>query len=81
MKHDLSAFSRARTMMAAISAMIAQGLKGIDLQQGIGALGPYESRGKGGKSPHRRVGTKAYARAALKRQNQRRNRAACKGGR
>lgn len=38
-------------MMAAIGALIAQGLKGFELQQGIGALGQYKSRGKGRGKP------------------------------
>jgi hypothetical protein len=46
MKND-NAFARARAMFAAISALITDGLKGLALQQGIKALGPYESRGKG----------------------------------
>ena len=43
-------------------------------------LGTYESRGKGGKRPHSKGnGSVAVRRAALKRRNQHRHRAACRG--
>lgn len=47
MSFNTGSFARARAMMAAISALLAQGLKGFELQQQINALGPYRSRGKG----------------------------------
>lgn len=50
-------------------------------REALAKIGPYESRGKGGKSPSRHVGTKAHKRAATKARNVRRHRAACKGGR
>lgn len=55
-------------MMAAIAAAMA--MPTSQQQAQLAAIGPYESRGKGGKRPHRSVGTKAFQRAALKRRNQ-----------
>jgi hypothetical protein len=46
MKND-NAFARSRAMFAAISALIAQGLKGFELQQQVNVMRPYKSRGKG----------------------------------
>jgi hypothetical protein len=60
-------FDRARLMMAAIAAaMSANPTPGLAQKAALDAIGPYESRGKGGKRPHRSVGTKAYRRAAIK---------------
>lgn len=74
-----SPFSRASAMFSAIAAAmaLAPSMQKVALSQ----IGPYESRGKGGKAPSRRVGTKACQRAARKARNVRRHRAACKGGR
>ncbi len=54
-------------MAAMISA--AMTLPAGAQQSTLASIGPYESRGKGGKRPHRSVGTKAFQRAALKRRN------------
>lgn len=69
-----SPFSRARSMMSAISAILSMGLGAMATQASISNLGAYESRGKGGKRPHRSTGTAAARRAASKRQNVMRNR-------
>lgn len=70
--HRSQPFARARAMFALVSAaMMANPIPGVGQQMALNAIGPYESRGKGGKHPHRRVGTKAFQRAALKRRNQR----------
>lgn len=61
-------FSRAISAMAAIAAA-AMSLPNGQQQAQLAAIGPYESRGKGGKRPHRSVGTKVFQRAALKRRN------------
>lgn len=58
-------FHRALAMMAAIAG--AMTLDTLAQRKRLAALGPYESRGKGGKRPHRSVGTKAFQRAAAKR--------------
>jgi len=76
---NTGAFARARSMMAAIGALMAQGLHGLKLQQGISSLGEYKSRGKGGKRPHRSCGTAAHKRHAQKLRNRARNRRACRG--
>lgn len=60
-------FARARAMMAAIAAAMA--LAPLVQQEALAAIGPYKSRGKGGKSPRRSVGTKAFQRAATKHRN------------
>jgi hypothetical protein len=76
---NTGAFTRAPSMMAAIGALLAQGLRGFELQQGISSIGAYKSRGKGGKRPHRSIGTAAHQRHARKLRNQARNRRACRG--
>lgn len=76
---NTGAFARARSMMAAIGALVAQGLRGFELQHGIASMGPYKSRGKGGKRPHRSCGTAAHKRHAQKLRNRARNRRACRG--
>lgn len=69
-------FSRSRAMFAAISAMLAQGMSMPTIS---GEIGPYKSRGKGGKSPHSRGnGSARVQRAAIKATNRRRHRAACR---
>ena len=63
-------FSRAMVMAAAVSAILSRAQGNYSAQQaGLVTLGPYESRGKGGKRPHRSVGTKAHQRLAAKRRN------------
>jgi hypothetical protein len=81
MSMNTNAFARARAMAAAISAMMAAGMSGFELKQGIFGLGPYVSRGKGGKVARRPTGIAAARRAALKKRNRAKHRAACKGGR
>lgn len=62
------AFARAVAMMALVAKAMALSLG--QRQGALAEIGPYVSRGKGGKRPFRRVGTKANQRAALKRRNQ-----------
>lgn len=65
-------FRRAIAMMAALSAAMTLP---VHLQQGaVAGIGNYTSRGKGGKRPHRSVGTKAFQRAASKLRNQKKAR-------
>lgn len=71
---QVNPFRRAHEFFSALAAIAM--LSAGEQQAKLLALGAYESHGKGGKQPHRRVGTKAHARAALKARNQRRNRAA-----
>jgi len=67
-------FKAVRAMMAAIGAvMAAHPMPGPSQQMAFNAIGPYESRGKGGKRPHRQTGTKAFQRAAAKRRNKARS--------
>lgn len=67
-------FARAMAMMAAITDIMAMA---PSVQKSmLSQIGPYESRGKGGKRAHRSIGTKANARAAAKSRNVRRARAA-----
>jgi hypothetical protein len=74
-----NAFARARSMMSLIAAAFSMP---VHMQQAaLAQITPYKSRGKGGKHPHRRVGTKAHARSAAKSRNQRRHRVACKHAR
>lgn len=69
------AFHRALAMVAAVAAVIARTGTNYAAQRAqLDALGPYQSRGKGGKHPHRSVGTKAHQRAAKKARSVRRNR-------
>ena len=70
------AFSRAKSMMSAIAAVLAAGFNTAEQRAKLVALGQYESHGKGGKHPHRSVGTAAHKRAALKARNVARNRRA-----
>lgn len=72
-----TAFARASQMMALVS--VAMLLPAMQQQAALARIGPYESRGKGGKQPGRHVGTKAHARVARKARNVRRHRAACRG--
>jgi hypothetical protein len=58
MRNSNAPFARTLAMVAALAAAAA-----------LAEIGPYESRGKGGKRPHRSVGTKAFLRAAAKRRN------------
>jgi hypothetical protein len=74
-----SPFSRANAMFAAIAAAMA--LPAFAQRGALASVGSYESRGKGGKTPSRKAGTKANGRAALKARNVRRHRAACKRSR
>lgn len=61
-------FAAAIAMFSAIAA--AQSLPaGHQRQSAMNDIGPYESRGKGGKRPHRSTGTKAFQRMAAKRRN------------
>lgn len=70
-----SPFARARSMFAAIAAVMAAfPVPGGTQAAALNGLGPYESRGKGGKRPRRSVGTKAHQRAALKARNRQRSR-------
>lgn len=63
-------FARAIAMMGLIAAAVrAYPFPGVAQQQALAGIGPYVSRGKGGKRPHRSVGTKAFQRAALKKRN------------
>lgn len=74
------AFHRAITMMAAVSAIMQIHAADFAGQQAaLGALGPYTSRGKGGKRAHRPTGIAAVRRAAGKRRNVQRNRRAHHG--
>lgn len=66
MRH--SPFARAISMFSAVAAAMALPV-GVQRQQAMAAIGPYEPRGKGGKSPRRSVGTKAFQRQAAKRRN------------
>lgn len=75
--HKPQPFARAMAFMAALAAINSMPLA---IQQAkLAELGTYESRGKGGKSPSRHVGTKRARRAALKARNVRRNRRAHRG--
>lgn len=76
----MRAFHRASLMMAAIAAVMAQ-TAGSPLlqQQRLAELGPYESRGKGGKRAYRASGISAARRAAMKARNRRRNKLAHRG--
>lgn len=73
-------FARALALAASIGAIMSQAAAGamsqIDSKIALSGLGSYESNGKGGKHPHRRVGTKANKRASIKARNVRRNRLA-----
>lgn len=60
-------FSRALAIFAAIAAAMRNPMAAPREQ--LASIPVYESHGKGGKKPHRSVGTKAYQRAALKRRN------------
>ena len=67
-------------MFAAVMSVMQQALQPLERQLKLQELGTYESRGKGGKRPHSKGnGSVAVRRAALKRRNQQRHRAACRG--
>lgn len=72
------AFHRANAMMAAISGILAATVGNFAAQKAqLAALGSYESRGKGGKAPHRKGnGSARVKRAACKARNVARNRRA-----
>ena len=64
---ETGAFKRAVAMFELISnihKMFAS--NPVQMRQALDGVAPYKSRGKGGKRPHRSVGTKAYQRMALK---------------
>jgi hypothetical protein len=64
------AFGRARAMLASIAAILASTSGNISLQRmQLNALGPYESRGKGGKRAHKVGRNRIVQRAALKVRN------------
>lgn len=67
-------FSRSLALFHAIAAAMQLPLGARDLA--LAQIPAYVSRGKGGKRPHRSVGTKAYQRAACKARNVQRNRKA-----
>jgi len=75
-------FARAQIMMAAIAGIMASTAGNLALQQSkIDALGPYVSRGKGKGSSRNGIAPgagKANHRAAMKRRNVLRHRAACR---
>lgn len=79
MKDISNTFARSRAMMAAIGALISQGLKGFELQQSLNEVGQYKSRGKGGKTAHRPSGIARQRRHAMKTRNRARHRRACRG--
>lgn len=75
-------FRRAQMMMAAISSIIVSTAGNLSLQQAqLGAIGPYQSRGKGkgGRQNAMHGAQMANIRAARKARNVRRHRAACRG--
>ncbi len=74
-----NAFSRSKSMFAAIATIIAMGMPAMAQQQKLASLGEYTSRGKGGKRSSRSVGTAAFRRAAVKAKNKARNRRAHRG--
>jgi hypothetical protein len=68
-------FSRAIAMMALVSAAMASAAP----QAALANIGPYVSRGKGGKRPHRTGNGSAHIkRMATKARNVQRHRRACK---
>lgn len=68
-------FHRAAAMMA----LIAAAMRSAAPQAAMAAIGPYVSRGKGGKRPHRaNTGAACIKRAAIKKRNIRLHRRACK---
>jgi len=67
---NVKEFKRAIAMMAAISsAMSLQA--GFLRDSALAAIGPYVSRGKGGKNAHRKSGAAQIKRASMKRKNRR----------
>lgn len=71
-------FERAQAVAAAVA--FALSLTDTAARQAALADTPaYKSRGKGGKRPHRHVGTAAAKRAAVKARNVKRNRRAHRG--
>lgn len=77
MRRSSAPFARARALAAALQ--LISGMALAQQQAALAALPPYKSRGKGGKRPHRSVGTKACQRAALKARNVRANKEAHRG--
>jgi hypothetical protein len=68
-------FHRAATMMA----LIAAAMRSAAPQAALAAIGPYKSRGKGGKRAHcAHTGAACTKRAAIKKRNVQRNRRAHK---
>lgn len=73
-------FAQAITMFRLIAAAIAAaGSDSTMRKELLGEIGPYESRGHGGKSPRRPTGVAACRRAAAKHRNVNRNRRAHRG--
>jgi hypothetical protein len=70
-------FARALAFMSALADALSMPM--AQQQLALATLGSYESRGKGGKRPHRKPGTKANQRQAAKARNVRRNRLAHRG--
>jgi hypothetical protein len=68
-------FHRALELFAAL-AMVLELPSAAARTAAYAELRPYESRGKGGKRPHRTTGIAGVRRAATKRRNQIRNRKA-----
>lgn len=68
-------FSRARAMFALVVAAMAA----ANPTAALAALAPYESRGKGGKQPHKKGnGSARSKRAATKARNVQRYKEACR---
>lgn len=70
------AFLRAKMMMTAIAAAMAEGMSLVQAGQ---VVGPYVSRGKRKTASHDGGGTRAFQRAAMKRRNRAKNRRAHRG--
>lgn len=72
-------FARALAMMSLVAAAMSAHAGNYGAQQAaLGAIGPYKSRGKGGKRPHTKGnGSAKVRRAAVKARNVRRDRRAC----
>lgn len=66
-------------MFAAVASIMSSGLSQFATRQALTELGPYVSRGKGGKSPTKPTGIAAARRAATKARNRARHRRACRG--
>lgn len=70
----INAFRRATAMMTLVAAAMAAPFGQRQAQ--LAAIGPYKSRGKGGKRPRHMTGISAMKRAAKKARNVARNRRA-----